>query len=729
MDWGSLVTRRLSSVLAVLFAGVILTAGPVRGEEGEAAAEAPAEPPVAAETAAPRATVLDEMIITATRSEARIFDLPYAADVVDRRTIKQRDYRTTPLALRDIPGIMVQQTAHGHGSPYIRGFTSFRNLFLIDGIRLNNSVFRPGPNQYWNTVDPLSIDRMEVVKGPSSVLYGSDAIGGTVHAITRSPYTYGEGFSYGGRGYYRVSSAENSHVGRGEVSLGIDAHTGLLLGGTGKHFGNVEGGDDVGHQGNTGYDEYDVDFKVEHFFDEDTRIVAAHQRVRQNNVPRTHKTVFAESFAGTTVGNELQRDLDQERELTYVQFHAENREGFINAARASLSWHVQREVRDRLRTSGRDMQGFSVGTIGFWAQFESSTPIGELTYGLEYYHDRVNSFRSGSTIQGPVADDATYDLLGVYVQDEIEITDRLDLTIGGRFTYAAVDADSVEDPNTGNQFTISEDWMAAVGNARLDYELIREKLNLFGGVAQGFRAPNLSDLTRFDSARSNEFEIPAPGLDPEYYITGEVGVKARFERATAQVSYFYTDISDQILRFPTGNVDDNGTPADPTDDLFEVTKANVGEGQVYGIELQGDYEVLPGWTVFGYASYIEGEVTNFPEAGQPAREEYLSRLAPLSGGIGLRYDDPNERFWAETIVRLADDADKLSERDKGDTQRIPPGGTPSYVVWSVSAGWQIHDNVELIGGIENITDEDYRIHGSGQNMPGRNFYLGVDMTF
>ena len=107
----------------------------------------------------------------------------------------------------------------------------------------------------------------------------------------------------------------------------------------------------------------------------------------------------------------------------------------------------------------------------------------------------------------------------------------------------------------------------------------------------------------------------------------------------------------------------------------------------------------------------------------------MSRLAPLSGGIGVRYDDPKERFWAETIVRLADDADKLSERDKGDGQRIPPGGTPSYVVWSVSAGWQIHDNVELIGGVENITDEDYRIHGSGQNMPGRNFYFAVDVTF
>jgi len=129
---------------------------------------------------------LDEIIVTASRRSEKAFVVPYTVNVQDaRELIENRQVRTLAEALRELPGVMVQKTGHGQGSPYIRGFTGLRTLFLIDGIRLNNSTFREGPNQYWNTVDPFSVQRLELVKGPSSALYGSDAIGGTVNAISR----------------------------------------------------------------------------------------------------------------------------------------------------------------------------------------------------------------------------------------------------------------------------------------------------------------------------------------------------------------------------------------------------------------------------------------------------------------------------------------------------------------------------------------------------------------
>ncbi|HRV81833.1 MAG TPA: Plug domain-containing protein, partial [Planctomycetota bacterium] len=100
----------------------------------------------------------------------------------------EHNYRTLPEALRDVPQVMVQETSYGQGSPYLRGFTGFGTVLLVDGVRLNNSVFRAGPNQYWNTVDITSLDRLEVELGPNSPLYGSDALGGVVRAFTRSPY-------------------------------------------------------------------------------------------------------------------------------------------------------------------------------------------------------------------------------------------------------------------------------------------------------------------------------------------------------------------------------------------------------------------------------------------------------------------------------------------------------------------------------------------------------------
>lgn len=664
-------------------------------------------------------TSLDPVLVTATRSPAAAFDTPYAAESIAEGTIRKRAYRTTPQVLRDLPGVMVQETAVGHGSPYIRGFTSFRNLFLIDGIRLNNSVFREGPNQYWNTVDPYSIGRIEVVKGPASVLYGSDAIGGTVQAFSKAAPTFA---GRSGHLYLRGASAEESFLGRGELGLGAGDKTGFLGGLTGKHFGDLRAGSPTGTQPETGYDEWAGDLKLEHFLGEKTRLVLAAQHVQHNNVPRTHKTIFAKSFRGTDVGSELQRDLDQERWLVYAQLHKENIGSAVDVVRASLSWHSQSEVRDRIRTgSRRDKQGFDVGTLGAWLQLESDSAIGRLTYGIEYYRDIVDSFSTSNPIQGPVADDATYDLLGAYLQTVFCAGERWEFILGLRFTWAAVDADRVADPDTGQPFAISDSWSAPVGSARFRYDLVPEVWNLFGGVSQGFRTPNLSDLTRFDSARSNEFETPAPGLDPEDYVQFEIGAKGRKSTFNVQLSLFYTLIHDQIVRVPTGSTN--------TDGEAEVTKANVGDGWLWGIELGGAWRFADEWTLFGNATYLEGKVDTFPTSQPIVVREYMSRLMPPSAQAGVRWDQAGKRFWAELSVLAVADADRLSTRDRSDTQRIPPGGTPGYVVVHLRGGWNITEKVALIGAVENLLDKDYRVHGSGHNMPGLNFVGALSVDF
>jgi hemoglobin/transferrin/lactoferrin receptor protein len=194
---------------------------------------------------------LDKMVVTPSRSSRPLFDAPNTVAVVSNEDLERNMYRTTPQILRDTPGVMVQETSPGQGSPFIRGFTAFRNIFLIDGIRLNNSVFRDGPNQYWNSVDPLSIESVEVLKGPGSVQYGSDGAGGVVNVNTLSPSVYGDGFEYGGRAYYRVSSAENSHMVRAESQAALDQNTGVIAGVSYKQFGNVVEGGGTGTQKGT----------------------------------------------------------------------------------------------------------------------------------------------------------------------------------------------------------------------------------------------------------------------------------------------------------------------------------------------------------------------------------------------------------------------------------------------------------------------------------------------
>ena len=677
----------------------------------------------------------DPLIVTPTGFEQQAFDSPYIVDVIDNIDLRDLGIRSVPEALKYTPGVLVQRTGPGQGSPYIRGFTGFRNVFLIDGIRLNNSIFRDGPNQYWNTIDPFSIERLEVIKGPASVIYGSDAIGGTVNAITTSPYGYSEGNNVAGRLQLRGATNERSVGGRAEISPTYNDgrhQFGIVLGGSFSEFGDTQGGNDIGRQPNTGYDQYGADIKLEYFLSDNTRIIAAHQRFRQNNVPRTHSTIFAKSFAGTTAGSDFQRDLDQERELTYVQLHSEDIEGGpISAFKIGVSYQKTEQIQDRVRSNlDRELDFLRVETLGLFAQAQSE--VGEnitLTYGLDFYHDEVDTSKTdtGSTpinlVQGAFGDDASYDLLGVYIQGDIELTDRLNLTVGGRWNYAAADAGRVNNPaiagsdptNPADIISVSDSWNALVGSARLNYHIKPDQLLVFGGYSQGFRAPNLSDLTGNISTNSTAVEIPSPGLEPEYYHAFEVGLKGQGETYAWQASYFYTFIQDQIVRFPTGVPN-------------QLTRGNVGDGYVNGIELDGTYKPTDELTLFANAYWQLGEVDSRTSTGAPITE-YIERNPPLTVNTGARYDVPHSPLWVYGIVTLATDADFVTSRDAGDTQRVPPGGTPGYIVANIGAGWEISEDLTFTVTLENITNEDYRVHGSGVNAAGFGAIATLDWTF
>ncbi|MBX3462475.1 MAG: TonB-dependent receptor [Planctomycetes bacterium] len=678
-------------------------------------------------------SVSPPVVVTASRLEQDPFAAPRAIDLLTSQYLQRGNFKSTPQALRELPSVMVQETAPGQGSPFVRGFTGYLNLLLIDGIRLNNSAFRAGPNQYWSTVDLWSTDRIEVLRGVASTQYGSDAIGGTVQVFTKSATGFGaEGTRFGGGLFGRYATAEDSIGARGEVQAGIvrenGLHTGVLVGGSARSFGELEGGDDTGRQPNTDHDETGFDVKVEHWLDRGAKLVFLHQEFAQDNVPRTHATVAGESWRGTAVGADLQRDLDQNRRLTYLQYHRTDMTGPVQAMRASVSWHVQRELEDRITGAGAQRwQAFEVGTFGAFLQFESDLgALGRLTYGVDWYHDNVNSWfrRVGApqppdAIQGQVANDARYDLLGVFVEDQVAIARNVGLQLGARYTHAEVDAKSVRDP-AGNRIAIADQWDEVVGNVHLRVGIV-EGWNVYGGVSQGFRAPSLSDLSSFDIARSGEQEVPAPGLDAERYLGYEIGTKVRAGAVRGQLAWYYTDIDDQILRFPTGTTNADGQPI--------VTKANVGTGYVQGVELQYEWECLTRAWLYGSNTWQHGRVSNFNGASLERSEEYVSRLMPFTTQVGLRWEDAEGRFHAETWVVRAEDADKLSAGDQRDTQRIPPGGTPSYTTWNLRCGWRADDRTNIELAVENITDVDYRVHGSGSNAPGRNFVLGMRTQF
>lgn len=707
-----------------------LAGGPARGD---ARAAPPTDaPPTDAPRAADAPVIdLEPFVVTPTRGPRRVSAAPSLTEFIGTRDLERFQPRTLPETMHEIPGVMVQKTGHGQGSPFVRGFTGFRTLALIDGVRLNNSVFRDGPNQYWNTVDPWSIGAIELVKGPGSVLHGSDAIGGTLAVTSRRPRLEegAVGLRAGGRIASRSSTAERSHVVRGELELVQDGWIGLRLGGTLKHFGDLQTGG--GRAPWTGYDEADLDAVLEVAIDRDVRLILGHQRVDQDDAWRTHKTIVSQSFAGTTVGTERRRVLWQNRELSRLTLEADRLGGLVDSAVFTLSHHGQSERQDRVRADGRrDLQGFEVDTLGLRGQFRTASDLGRWTWGFEYDRDEVDSYRlnfatdgsfSGASIQGPVADDASYDLLGIYLQHESRLARPLELVLGARWTWARVDADRVLDPVGGGVIAITDEFDALVGSARMIWWLdAAERANLFAGVSQGFRAPNLSDLTRLDTARTDEIETPSPGLDAERFTTIEAGLRSRTEQITLEAAWYWTTIDGPIIRQPTGAIVDGDR---------EVVKRNGGDGFVHGVELAAGWRFAPGWTLEGTLAWMDGRLDTYPTSDPVLVTESLDRLMPLTGTIGLRWEDPEARWWAESRVVLAARADRLSTRDRADTERIPPEGTPGYATLGIRGGWRVDERMSLTVALENMTDANYRVHGSGVNEPGINLVLGLEVRF
>lgn len=676
-----------------------------------------------------------DLSVTATRIESPVNKVPRSIKIIKSKDLVEKEQATSiPEALSHQSGVLLQKTARGQGSPFIRGFTGFRNLFLIDGIRFNNSVMRDGPNQYWNTVDVYSIDRLEVVKGSTSVLYGSDAVGGTINALTRDLLAEYSDDPIAARLIYRYASAEDARIQRGEVVGRSGRNFAILLGSTKKAYGDLRAGSATGLLPKTHYDEHSFDLKAQARVTPKDELKLAWQKASQDDVRRTHATKYAKSYHGTKVGTDLERSLDQNRELVYLKHKHIFETGFFTNIESALSYQKHEEAETRTRsTRVTEKPSFEVHTPGITVQAQSDLESGRWIYGLDMYRDLVDSSRlnykaDGSfdsrSIQGPVGDDATYESIGAFVQNQYQLSKSLELTAGLRHNRIRADINRYEDPATKKESALDKVFAATVGSLRGSYDLREgDSSKFFFGVGQSFRAPNLSDLTRFDLARSSEVEIPSPNVQPERYVSYEVGSRLGDSRNWQLEGWvFRTQIENMIIKSQTGEKTPDGK-------RFYVTKKNSGTGYVQGAEVDGFYRVNPHYLVGGNYTFQWGELESYPTTSSEKKLEPLSRVMPATLNLNARYEGANDGYWAEVIYTLVRKQDRINSGDQLDSERIPPGGSPGYKTYGLRAGGVLFADTRLGLAWENILDEDYRVIGSGVNEPGRNFIVTLDARF
>lgn len=684
--------------------------------------------------------LLDPLVVTGNRSETQLTDVPYTTSVLDDDFIWENSRRTLPESLQYTPGVSVQKTGNGAGSPFIRGFTGRQNLLLVDGVRINNSTFRSGPVQYWNTIDSLSIDHLELIKSQGSVLYGSDAIGGTLNAFTKSSdfrnETAGQAYYGGSAAYQYRTNGDGSHIGRLETEAGVGGKFGFLLGISAKDFGDIEDSD-VGLMKHTGYPEKDIDFRFDWAVTPDSALTLASYYLNQDELWRWHRTQYNPGWYEddhlAAPGKWAANTNDQEHALTFLRYAGENpqADAFIKKWNATLSWQKtdDSEFQNRIgdpAPGSRPIRGSNITTetTGIDLTLESPVGPGTLVYGFDYYHDSVDSSgyqRNLANTNGreslPIADDSKYDLFGAFAQYVWKATEKFELTGGARYTYAQATLGRFYNASNVAQPTTSGDWDDLTGSLRGLYR-VNDAWSVYGGISQAFRAPNLDDLSGNRTALASTTGLGSVDVSPEHYLTYEIGTRRSNECTSFNAAVFYTDVQDLIV----------GVPVSSGSSTSVAT--NNGDGYIYGVELEGAWKIDEQWTLSGFAAWQDGRTTTNTFVGGPEINKPNTRSLPLTGSVALRWTAPGKKVWIEGRVLAAATEDRITAADqKADNQRIPTGGTPSYIVASLYSGWQATDNLELTCGLENLTDESYRAHGSGQNEPGFNAVLGAKVTW
>ncbi|TAK63153.1 MAG: TonB-dependent receptor [Bacteroidetes bacterium] len=647
---------------------------------------------------------MHQMIITATRTEKEMFDVPREVVVVERKELEDRNIRFTPDALAESPSILIQKTNYGGGAPVIRGLIGNQVLILVDGIRLNNSTFRFGPNQYLNTVNPSLIERVEVVEGPGSVLYGSDALGGTINLITRDL----RNVSLSGlRSMTTVATADKSVIQHFDYQGG-SGNFNYLIGGGYQKFNDLSAGN--GYQHPTGYSGYDGNARLDYALDSRQRLTLSYQLTELNDVPRTDRIVG---------GNDKKYMYNPQRnELAYFSYQGAPELSFIHNIKTTLSYNRQREGREIISMSKqyletRDLD--EVTTLGANVELHSILNSENLlTYGFEFYFDNVSSTRDTTNFnlqttgsaKPQFPDGATYQTFGAFVQDQIDFRP---LFIVAGLRYSAFRFKGTLDQPFGETISTPSDVTFSLNAA---YRLLDERLNLVAGIAEGFRAPNLDDIAVFGKSGSGagaRFDVPSPNLNPERSINYEAGIKFREETVGGSLFYYYSTYNDLIVPKPgTYNGSDlyQGIPV--------YQRFNVGNANIQGINFSSYYQASPLLKLRTDVSWTLG--------GNLTDNEPLSRIPPFRGIIGVTYT--GEAYWLEYYNLLAANQTRLATSDIKDA-RIGPNGTPGYVTFNLRGGYDISEHINANITFENILDKLYKLHGSGVYSPGRNVIVSL----
>ena len=729
----------------------------------------------------PKDQALDEVILSVARNATTRKQIAEKVTVIDAKTIELQRPATGAELVSLSPGVRIQKSQGGGGSPVIRGFEANRILMVVDGVRMNNATYRSGHLQNAITINPNIIDRVEVVYGSSSIGYGSDALGGVIHYYTKNPLINSEqktssSFSSD------FSSASNATVNSFSTEMSFKKWASLTSVSY-SNFGDIRIGKNRTHgysdwgltpfysdnsrtnfnpkqlinekpliQKNTGYSQLDLFQKFLIQLNDENQLVLNFQYSGSSDISRYDKLVeeqngslrYAEWYYGP-----------QKRLLVAPQLKLFPQKKFLNSGKITLAYQAIEESRNS-RSFGSLTRKIQKEKVDVWSlngDFEFSlSDQHSFSYGFEGTYNKVKSFAFGKDLivqqnnitglspSSPFptrypSKGSSYDSFAGFINWIWDFNKKLTLNLGLRFTNTNLEAMWKEYYNINALLEmVNLDATALTQTLALTFRP-SEKTQWNAIISNGFRNPNIDDVGKIRES-NGLLVVPNPSLFPEYAYNFELGLSKYFNQSKNYISIrgFTTLISRHIGRSDYIIFADTSTPDINTilyngEEVQTIANNNLGNRYLYGASIDGNFSISDPLSIRGSLDLIKAVKSN--------KYGPLPSISPAFGRLFLQYQkndllshlsfqfsgkkDPNDYSLGGE--------DGLEETPLLSGNPIIFAGSPAWSELSWLAQYQWRENTVFRIALDNIFDVHYRPFASGISAPGRNLKLGLNYTF
>lgn len=708
-------------------------------------------------------TAMDEVIITANRWEQDKMKVPNRINKIEAREIAFQNPQTSADVLENTGYAFVQKSQLAGGSPQLRGFGTNRILLVIDGVRMNNAIYRSGNLQNVISLDANTLENAEILFGPGAVMYGSDALGGVMDfrttkyqfSKTASPLVHGSilaryssanaeatksfRFNYGLKRWAFLTAASFSDYGdlragsRGNSAFLRPTYQQVLFG---KDTTLVNPNPSV--QVNSGYSQWNFIQKIAFRLNERWLLDYSINYSESSNAYRYDRLLVQGSNGNLNFGEWYygpQRWMMNRLGVTHVRKTA-----FFDQVRmvAAVQNHTESRHDRRFNTTSLRNQYERVDAYSLNIDLDKKVSDRlSVFYGLEGVVNKIGSTANRQNVKTLVEqaiatrypDASTWAAFGLYANGRFQLTKQWAVSAGVRYTQYAIRA-TFDTTLFALPFQQANNTNGAInGSIGLVFNP-NETTQFYTNISTGFRAPNIDDIGKVFESGPGLLVVPNPSLKPEYAYNGEIGfVKSAFNRLKVDAAVYYTYLHQALAR---RNYTYQGQDSIFFDGEMSQVQAiqNLASAYVFGVQAGVVWNIWSGLSLRSTISYQIGK----EESLDSARFYPKSHVAPVFGRTTLTYQINKWRFdvYANYNGGVAFSAMPLTEIQDPTVYAKDALGrpfTPAWMTWNVKVGYYPSKYVSVFLGLENITDQLYRTFGSGISAPGRNLIVTLRGSF